>query len=712
LFRGWPGLFKRRLARRVRRRLSPPSQPGELPSVSIIVTGHSGSEGLKRLLAGLQNHTDYPDYEVVLVEPGSAEVADPFAEASGAKVVAGGSPAEDKNRGARAASADLLLFINDGVEPFESGWLRELMACVIPPGTGAAAAYPLPTPMEKSVLMAWYRGLRFRRADGEEHPKASRQGEDTLGEDVQCPASPSDCLLVWRQAFEAAGGFSWGYRDGGEDVELGIRLLSAGYGTVSSGKSVVLREAPQGGYIGEEDRRLLFERRGPLLHRSIKLDRLNVGGFWSQSAAHLAIAGDENHEFNGSGWRISRVTDDLRSVPPDADYALSLNPELPLSRLSETTTIAWVRDRVEYWISRPHFERYDAVLAASEEIRDVVEAETCKAAHPFPEANGEQLAEILRERANSLSFCIKTGIPNWKNARHWGDLHFARALQRQLERLGHPCLVQTAGEWDGPRGLQYDVSIHLRGRGPCSPKPGQLNVLWSISRPGELTPEECDLHDLVFVASKRLAEHLMGKTSTPVFALEQATDPGTFFPDHDPAHDREVVFVGNSRNVERRILADLLPTGRDLAVWGRNWRKFIDEKYIVGEYLPNKEVRKAYSSAAIVLNDHWDDMREHGFVSNRIYDALACGAFIISDHLPELGEEFDGAVATYRTPRQLEGLIDYYLDHPREREERGRHGREIVLSRHTFDHRAEELLHRIQERLEDPEIKRRLHNLP
>ena len=146
-----------------------------------------------------------------------------------------------------------------------------------------------------------------------------------------------------------------------------------------------------------------------------------------------------------------------------------------------------------------------------------------------------------------------------------------------------------------------------------------------------------------------------------------------FFPDPDPEYERDLVFVGNSRKVRRRILSDLLPTERDLAVWGGDWEDLIDEKYVAGEYLPTDQVRKAYSSAAMVLNDHWDDMREHGFVSNRVYDALACGALVISDDLPELRENFGDAVVTYDSPEELRELVDYYLDAP---DEAGREGSE------------------------------------
>ena len=89
-----------------------------------------------------------------------------------------------------------------------------------------------------------------------------------------------------------------------------------------------------------------------------------------------------------------------------------------------------------------------------------------------------------------------------------------------------------------------------------------------------------------------------------------------------------------------------------------------------------------------MLNDHWDDMRAEGFISNRLYDALACGAFVISDHIDGIEAEFDDAVVTYESPAELEALIDRYLADPDERRRRGDRGRAAVLERHTFDARA------------------------
>ena len=84
-------------------------------------------------------------------------------------------------------------------------------------------------------------------------------------------------------------------------------------------------------------------------------------------------------------------------------------------------------------------------------------------------------------------------------------------------------------------------------------------------------------------------------------------------------------------------------------------------------------------------------MRDEGFISNRIYDALACGAFVISDHVDGMDAEFDGAVRTYRSRDELEPLIARYLEDPDERQRLASLGRAVVLERHTFDVRAQAL---------------------
>jgi hypothetical protein len=340
-----------------------------------------------------------------------------------------------------------------------------------------------------------------------------------------------------------------------------------------------------------------------------------------------------------------------------------------------------------------------AVLGASD-------ADRALAGHPRADAHGPHALRTLAERRWSrddfgapLTVSIQICPQRWDGAERWGDTHFARALADELQRRGHAARLEVVAEWDAPDRPPADVTIHLRGLWPYVPRrdPGrdELSVLWNISHPDLLTVAECDAFDLVATPTARHAEQLARQTSTPVVVVEQATDPVVFFPERDAAHERELVFVGNSRGIFRPILRDLLGGAeppRDLAVWGQQWGPFLPADLIAGQHLPNDEVRRAYSSAAIVLNDHWDDMREQGIVSNRIYDALACGALIVSDHLPELEERFGDAVVTYRTREELQATIAELLADPAQRAQRAAAGRARVLAAHTFRHRVDALL--------------------
>ena len=291
---------------------------------------------------------------------------------------------------------------------------------------------------------------------------------------------------------------------------------------------------------------------------------------------------------------------------------------------------------------------------------------------------------------NAPSFSINVAGTTREAARRGGDFAFATAMARALERRGSRTRVQVVPAEEDLG--QDDVAIVLRGRTRHTPRASQRNVLWVISHPADLSPDECEGYDLVCVASAQFAESLRPETSAPVIVLDQATDPDVFHPDPAPGVAHDLVFVGNSRGVRRRVLEDLLPTDHGLAVYGSGWEGVVDARYVTATHVPNEELRRVYSSASIVLADHWDDMREFGFVANRIYDAVACGAFVISDPVDGVEERFGGAVCTYESPEQLAQLVERFLADPDERRVRGAAGRARVLAEHTFDRRVEALL--------------------
>ena len=304
----------------------------------------------------------------------------------------------------------------------------------------------------------------------------------------------------------------------------------------------------------------------------------------------------------------------------------------------------------------------------------------------------EEFRSHLLDWLEARRFGLQIGPQTWKDAEHWGDLPFARDIARQLERRGHPSVVLVFQEQSDPVATRCDASIHIFGvRAPKS-RPGQVNLLWVISHPDRVTSELCASYDVIFVASDVFLEHLKARTDVPLVPLHQATEPERFFPEPGgPEH--ELLFVGNSRGVRRPIIDDLASSPFDLSVYGGSWTpELIDPKHVKGEWIPNDELRRYYAGATIVLNDHWQDMRDEGFFSNRLYDALASGAFIVSDDVHGMDREFDDGVVTYRRRDDLIVELDRYLADPEARRAVAARGRAAVLARHTFGHRAETIL--------------------
>lgn len=288
---------------------------------------------------------------------------------------------------------------------------------------------------------------------------------------------------------------------------------------------------------------------------------------------------------------------------------------------------------------------------------------------------------------------ISTSVPSARVAARWGDWHLAEALARSLRGRGVDARVQTRDRVDALAARSCDLHLVLHGLAPVRRTPGQRHVLWVISHPETLEAAECDAADLVLVASPRFAAHLRSCTSTPVEVLLQATDPDRFRPQPpSPEHHHEVTIVAKTRDVLRPVVADAVAAGFRPAIYGSGWRDLVDPSLVVADHVDNASLAAVYSSAGVVLNDHWDTMRAWGFVSNRIFDVLACGTPVISDDLDEIHDLFGDAVPTYRTSDELGDLVRRSLDDPAGARARAAAGRAIVLAHHTFDQRATELM--------------------
>jgi len=103
-----------------------------------------------------------------------------------------------------------------------------------------------------------------------------------------------------------------------------------------------------------------------------------------------------------------------------------------------------------------------------------------------------------------------------------------------------------------------------------------------------------------------------------------------------------------------------------------------------------KEMSELFNRAKIVLNIHAEEFLD---TETRMYEALGCGAFIISEKLssenPFIPNKHYIEVETFD---DMKNKIDYYLNNPLECDKIAQAGYLEAINNHTYQHRAQELI--------------------
>jgi GT2 family glycosyltransferase len=210
------------------------------PFVSVVVPARDAAAHLSRCLDALTN-SRYPRFEIIVVDDASADATAGVARARGCEVLrleAQGGPAAARNRGARAARGDLLLFVDADVEVRRDTLAR------------AAAHFTTPDAKAMTDVGASNDGAGENAVGGECVAAVFGSYDDAPAETnfasqfknlfhhythQHSPRRASTfwagCGAVRRDAFAAVGGFDARRyaRPSVEDIELGYRLRRAGF---------------------------------------------------------------------------------------------------------------------------------------------------------------------------------------------------------------------------------------------------------------------------------------------------------------------------------------------------------------------------------------------------------------------------------------------------------------------------------------------------
>lgn len=208
------------------------------PLVSVIIPNKDQARTLDQCLRSVFEKTDYPNYEIVIVENNSTE-PETFAyyekvqrEHANVRVVTWKGDfnySAINNLGVREARGEYLLFLNNDIEVITPSWMSRMTGCCQRPDVGAVGAklyYPDDTVQHGGIVVGigWFAGhvqSCLRRAD------TGYFGRLVAQQDIS--AVTGACVMVKRSVFEEAGGFEEKLAVALNDVDLCLKIRKGGH---------------------------------------------------------------------------------------------------------------------------------------------------------------------------------------------------------------------------------------------------------------------------------------------------------------------------------------------------------------------------------------------------------------------------------------------------------------------------------------------------
>jgi GT2 family glycosyltransferase len=274
--------------------------PEAPPRVSIIVPTRDRVDLLRTCIESLLGQTDYPDYEVVVVDnqsrdPEALQYLKALCDRERVRVLAFDSPfnySAINNWAAAQCRGEVLCLLNNDIEVVSSDWLRELVSQSLRPGIGAVGAmlyYPDRTIQHAGVVLG-LGGVANHIYAGQPAGHPGHGARALVAQNLS--AVTGACMVVRRAIYEQVGGLDERLQVAFNDVDFCLRLLEAGYRNVwTPFAELVHHESASRGRDESPEKRARFlgevgymeERWGdvllcdPAYNRNLSLADLNSG---------------------------------------------------------------------------------------------------------------------------------------------------------------------------------------------------------------------------------------------------------------------------------------------------------------------------------------------------------------------------------------------------------------------------------------------------
>lgn len=252
--------------------------------------------------------------------------------------------------------------------------------------------------------------------------------------------------------------------------------------------------------------------------------------------------------------------------------------------------------------------------------------------------------------------------------------------------------IHTHG-WNTPGGLTMEqVLLELRDAGVPT-MTYHLDLWFGLNRQKDLHKHPVYQHiGHFFTVDSQMAEWFNNKTSVKghylpagVYDKECTYTPAT--------PERDLIFVGSkSYHPEwpyRPKLINFLEQNYPdkFSLYGREGVKTVR----------GQELNELYASTKVVVGDTLcPNFNYPDYWSDRIYETLGRGGFLIHPYIKGLEKEFEDkkhvVFYEYNNWDQLDDLINYYLENDKERENIRKAGHEFVKKNYTYRNRWQSIL--------------------
>lgn len=210
--------------------------PAHPPLVSIIICTRNKVEWLRQCVDGISTLTNYPEYELIIVDNGSDEAAtlhylDELAVAGKAQIVRDPAPfnfSALNNRAASLANGSMLCLMNNDIVPISACWLSEMVANALRPEIGAVGAklyYPDERIQHAGVILNGVAAGHLHLGCARNVPGYGKRA--MLAQNFS--AVTAACLVIRKAIWDEVGGLDENLAVAFNDVDFCLRVRERGY---------------------------------------------------------------------------------------------------------------------------------------------------------------------------------------------------------------------------------------------------------------------------------------------------------------------------------------------------------------------------------------------------------------------------------------------------------------------------------------------------